>query len=597
VDAALIGRGETMASPKTKLELTWIGKDNRPKLEPRILIEDKGLSYHAKQRVTDHDRFDNLLIQGDNLLALKALEQEYAGKVKCVYIDPPYNTKSAIPDYEDGIERSLWLSLMRERLQVLWRLLVSDNGTLLISINDDEGHYLKVLCDELFGVSSFVASLVWNYEGNTDNTAKIINYHEYVLVYSKTGDVDDPEVFDPSISKSSKLFRDEIRNTIVKNGPKNPPKTVLIPSGFPASFESGTVKSSDVRYPEYSSDIVVKGGRTTNEVRATTGWSSREILESFIQNGCRPVRDSKGQDTTFELKPTGAIEAIKVRVQTKGHFVSVLRGFGTTNQMRLLLEKIGVKFSYPKPVNLISYLLSAFSGDDDLVLDSFAGSGTTGHAVMKLNLETGSRRRYILVELSPDTMSNVTLPRLRAVIDGSAAAEIPSHGGGFRFYRLAPSLLEKDKWGNWVVSKQYNSHQLAEAMCKLHGFRFEPSSTIFWQHGRSTENDYLYCTTQTLVHDQLAGLSADVGPERTLLVVCRAFRSRPDAFPNLTLKKIPASVLSACEWGKDDYSLNVANIMREEPSPEPAGPARATKVTRAKPNPAQGDLFGNGAKK
>src|ERR1035437_8001907 len=191
---------------KQKLELTWIGKENRPKLEPRILLEEPEKSYHAAHRVSKNDIFDNRLIFGDNLLALKALEQEFTGKIKCVYIDPPYNTGKAFKKYDDSQEHSIWLSLMRVRLEILWRLLSPLNGTLLISINDDEAHYLKVLCDELFGRSSFVASLVWNYEGNTDNQAKIINYHEYILVYSKTGDVDDPEVIDPNIRKTSKLY-------------------------------------------------------------------------------------------------------------------------------------------------------------------------------------------------------------------------------------------------------------------------------------------------------------------------------------------------------------------------------------------------------
>ena len=135
---------------KQKLELTWIGKENRPKLEPRILLEEPERSYHAAHRVTDHDIFDNRLIFGDNLLALKALEQEFTGKVKCVFIDPPYNTGSAFEHYDDGLEHSIWLSLMRDRLELLRRLL-SDDGSLWITIDDNEAHYLKVLCDEVFG--------------------------------------------------------------------------------------------------------------------------------------------------------------------------------------------------------------------------------------------------------------------------------------------------------------------------------------------------------------------------------------------------------------------------------------------------------------
>jgi adenine-specific DNA-methyltransferase len=232
-----------------------------------------------------------------------------AGKVKCVYIDPPYNTGSAFEDYDDGVEHSLWLSLMRERLVLLWRLLSEHSGVLLISINDDEVHYLKVLCDELFGRDKFIAYLVWHYEGNTDNQAKIINYHEYVLVYSKSGFIDAPGVIDPNIEASSKLFRDEIRNTIVKNGPKNPVSSVVLPKGFPAAFEKGFLPKRDDSYPHYDSDVQVDDFATTNEVTVSSGWSSKAILLNFLEAGFNPVSDSKGQLTTFELTKTGAIFA------------------------------------------------------------------------------------------------------------------------------------------------------------------------------------------------------------------------------------------------------------------------------------------------
>jgi len=140
---------------KQKLELTWIGKENRPKLEPRILLEDTTKSYHAPHKVTEDDLFDNRLIFGDNLLALKALEQEFAGKIKCVYIDPPYNTGQAFLEYDDGIEHSLWLSLIKERLEIIKKLL-HETGTLFLQLNDEEMAYCKVLLDEVFGRMNFI---------------------------------------------------------------------------------------------------------------------------------------------------------------------------------------------------------------------------------------------------------------------------------------------------------------------------------------------------------------------------------------------------------------------------------------------------------
>lgn len=176
-----------MATRKQKLELTWIGKDERPKLEPRILIEEPGRSYHAAHRVTDHDIFDNRLIFGDNLLALKALEQEFAGKVKCVFIDPPYNTGSAFAHYEDGLEHSIWLSMMRERLELLRRFLTAD-GSIWITIDDNEAHYLKVLCDEVFGRRNFVANIVWQKAYTANQTARhFSNTHDHLLVYAQDG--------------------------------------------------------------------------------------------------------------------------------------------------------------------------------------------------------------------------------------------------------------------------------------------------------------------------------------------------------------------------------------------------------------------------
>jgi adenine-specific DNA-methyltransferase len=146
---------------KTRLELTWIGKENRPKLEPRILLEDPEKSFHAPHRVTERDLLDNRLIFGDNLLALKALEQEFAGKIKCIYIDPPYNTGSAFAQYENGLEHSIWLTMMHERLEHL-RVLLAPEGSCWVQLDDNEAHYCKVLMDEVFGRNNFVANIIWN---------------------------------------------------------------------------------------------------------------------------------------------------------------------------------------------------------------------------------------------------------------------------------------------------------------------------------------------------------------------------------------------------------------------------------------------------
>jgi len=237
-----------------------------------------------------------------------------------------------------------------------------------------------------------------------------------------------------------------------------------------------------------------------------------------------------------------------------------------------------VSFGTPKPERLLLQVLTIATNPGDLVLDSFAGSGTTGAVAHKMG------RRWIMVELGDHCHTHI-VPRPRKVIDGADAGGITKAvewkgGGGFRYYRLAPSLLERDRWDNWVISKQYNAAMLAEALCKLEGFTYAPSETVHWQQGRSTERDYLYAMTQHLTEAQLSALSEEVGPERSLLVLCLAFRGRADAWPNLTVKKIPKAVLTRCEWGHDDYSLTVENLPK---APEPPPPPME-----------QGDMFANG---
>ena len=228
-------------------------------------------------------------------------------------------------------------------------------------------------------------------------------------------------------------------------------------------------------------------------------------------------------------------------------------------------------FETPKPEELLQRVIHIATNPGDLVLDSFAGSGTTGAVAHKMG------RRWIMVELGEHCHTHI-VPRLKKVVDGEDPGGITDAvswkgGGGFRYYRLAPSLLEQDPWGNWVISKKYNAVMLAEALCKLEGFTYAPSQETYWKHGRSTERDFLYATTQTLTLAQLERLAGDVGPSQSLLVLCGAFKASAmqlDALPNLTVKKIPQAVLSRCEFGKDDYSLHLPE-REEAPTSEPAG--------------------------
>ena len=223
-------------------------------------------------------------------------------------------------------------------------------------------------------------------------------------------------------------------------------------------------------------------------------------------------------------------------------------------------------FGTPKPERLMKRIMEIATNPRDWVLDSFGGSGTTGAVAHKMG------RRWIMVELGEHCHTHI-IPRLKKVIDGEDKGGITEAvswkgGGGFRYYHLAPSLLEKDKWGNWVINKVYNPAMLAQAVCKLEGFTYSPSDAVYWLQGHSTEQDFIYVTTQNLSHDQLQALSDEVGEGRSLLVMCSAFRGKPDKYANLTIKKIPKTVLTRCEWGHDDYSLKIENLPK---APIPPG--------------------------
>jgi adenine-specific DNA-methyltransferase len=533
---------------KQKLELTWIGKENRPRLEPRILLEDPLKSYHAKHRTTDNDLFDNRLIFGDNLLALKALEQEFTGKIKCIFIDPPYNTGSAFEHYDDGIEHSLWLSLMRDRLELLRRLL-SQDGSLWITLDDNEQAYCRVLCDEIFGRANFIANLAWHKRISPANDAKYFSAdHDHIIVFAK----------EKANWKPNRLPRSAEQLEYYKN-PDNDPRGAWNSAAYTCA------KSVDERPNLYYA--------ITNPNSGEKIWPSRTRVWAYDEARHRENerlgllywgKDGRGRMPRIKKFLEGGRDVVPRSIWS--HAEAGHNQEAKLETMALFPDK---PFGTPKPERLLQKVLLTSTQPNDLVLDSFGGSGTTGAVAHKMG------RRWIMVELE-ETCHTHIIPRLKKVIDGADPGGVTEAvswkgGGGFRYYRLAPSLLEKDKWGNWVISNEFNAAMLAEAVCKLEGFRYGPSDTVYWQHGYSTERDFIYVTTQHLRADQIAQLSDEVGPDRTLLVLCAAFRpgtkSVTERYPNLTVKKIPKQVLSRCEWGHDDYSLKVEDLPKAPPPP------------------------------
>lgn len=408
-----------------RYEFRWFGKS---KAKRNAFTPTCATLHFDEARSVNADKTENVIIEGDNLEVLKILTASYRNSIKCIYIDPPYNA-DALTAYndnfkqerakyweenditEDGIfvdtetvpegrKHSVWMSDIYSRL-LCARHLLTDDGILIISINDKEVTHLKKICEDVFYPENFIAQFVWITDGNFDNQAKVKTCHEYVLLYAKDASrFDYPDLVDPNVTDKSKLNNQFIRNTIVKNGPKNPIQTVTLKAGFPAEFESGVFEAQQSHWPHHDEDIIVEDFKVVKDVEIRSGWAARGQFDSFMQeeNNWQPVKDTKNQDSRFVLTQSGGIDCIKDR-GIKSHVISVLQNMGGTQNATSELESLGIYgFGYPKPTQLMEYLLKLQNDKDIVVLDFYAGSGTTGHAVANLNLADGGSRKYILVQ-------------------------------------------------------------------------------------------------------------------------------------------------------------------------------------------------------
>ena len=566
---------------KHKLELNWVGKDSRNKVEPRILIEDAELSYHASKRFTNEDLFDNKLIYGDNLLALKALEQEYTGKVKCVFIDPPYNTGSAFEHYEDGLEHSIWLSLMRDRIEVLHKLLTED-GSLWITIDDNEVHYLKVLCDEIFGRNNFVIQNTIKRSAPTGHKSinpSPVQVADYLLVYAKN-----KSRWNYKQQFTEREF-DTAYNKFIENYEKGTQYWSFVSLKTALKKLNLTLDECLERFPEriirFAQPNFEGVGKETKELILESRSRPTEILLQKREDN-PDIYLIKGDRILFYKDKMKVIDGKLVTGELLTNMWLDIPYQGIANEGNVVFPK------GKKPEKLLHRVIEIATEKGDIVLDSFAGSGTTGAVAHKMG------RKWVMLELGEQCHTHV-IPRLKAIIDGDDHSGVSKAlnwkgGGGFRYYKLAPSLLAKDKWDNWVINKDYDANMLAAAVCKHEGFTYSPSETEWWAHGYSTETDFIYVTTQTLTEEQLVALSEDVGSDRTLLVCCAAFKASTtllnDKLSNLTLKKMPHALLSKCEWGKDDYSLNISKLPVVEIGDE------EVEVPNKKAVKKEADLFG-----
>lgn len=531
---------------KQKLELTWIGKGEEPKLEPRILIENPEYSYGETNT-------GNMLIHGDNLLALKALEQDYAGKIKCIYIDPPYNTGNAFEHYDDGVEHSQWLNLMKPRLTLLHSLLAKD-GVLFVNIDETEHAYLKVLLDEIFGRKNFIGDIIWKKRKGGGNDSRFFAIdHDYILVFAKEGT---KEVHRKKwrVSQSEEYLKrykeiDENGNryywdTLARDGLQNPiPVTVNCPDGTTLSINS-----------QKSYDTICKGLEDGNIrlAKLKSGWTLHHRVYMPEGQVLRTIIEDVGTNKTAND------ETIAL--------------FGTNNG-----------FDYPKPESLIQRLLELVTEKGDIVLDSFLGSGTTAAVAQKMG------RRWIGIELGEHAKTHC-YPRLKQVVDGEqggiSKAVNWNGGGGFKFYTLAPPLLAEDKFGNMVINGEYDAQMLAAAMAKHEGFIFQPDEQKYWKQGRSSEQDYIFTTTQYLTRAILDSISVDLLEEESLLICCTQYEAGlENAYPNVNLRKIPTLLLNRCEFKQDsDYSFNIVNSPLYELRPA-TGERIQSETSKTKENP------------
>ena len=489
---------------KRKLELTWIGKNEEPRLEPRILIEDPDKSYGTKDT-------QNMLIHGDNLLALKALEQNFSSKIKCIYIDPPFNTGSAFEHYDDSLEHSIWLSLMKKRLEILKKLLAKD-GAIFVHIDYNEEAYLRILMDEIFGRANFrntimVARIRKNVRER--DRVKTLNYlHDIVLFYAKS----ESTLITPPLKKVKKSDRWH-------------------------SFEAAGLRTG----MDY--DLFGHKPKEGQHWR----WSFDRAQKAIKDGALRPHPKTG--------KPEYLIPASDYEVMG-------------TNWFDLIASSFNWKFpSGEKNEYLVRRIIEMITDEGDIVMDSFLGSGTTAAAAHKIN------RRWIGIEFGDHCYTHCS-PRLEKVCDGTDQAGISKSvnwkgGGGFKFYELAPSLLKKDKYGNWIIDEKYNADMLASAMAKHEGFEYSPSEEFYWKQGQSTEKDFIFTTTQMVTAALLDRISEEIKPDESLLICCKSYQKVCDnKCINISIKKIPNMLLGQCEFGKEDYSLNIIDIPYDEDEPD-----------------------------
>ncbi len=563
-----------MSSNKQKLELTWIGKNNPEydiaNIEPRILEENPELSNCANDPNTE-----NMIIHGDNLLALKALLPEYEGNVKCIYIDPPYNTGNAFEHYDDSVEHSTWLSLMKPRLELL-RMLLSDEGVIYVQIDYIEQAYLKILMDEIFNRKNFIQMV--SIKTATPSGFKVanpgpVNVTENILIYSKNRDT----------YKYKKMFvpcdfQKDYSNFIIN--PADEVEKWQIGKIMDVVFENlGVATASELKnkFGDASKPIVEKmmaefAKENADRVFATygphkpSGVLKKMIEESRKERGRIFHHERSGDEPFYVLNGRLFAFYSKKLKMIDGEITptQMLTDFWGDLSWDSLSNEGGVDFkNSKKPEFLIKRIVEMSTDKDDFVLDSFLGSGTTAAVAHKMG------RKYIGIEMGEHAYTHCKV-RLDKVIDGSDQGGISKTvewkgGGAYKFYELAPSFIVKDEFGNPVIDNFYNDTKLIKAMCKLMNFTYQPSQSQYWKHGIGQGKNYLYITTQLLTSGMVQQIAVHLADGESLIICPKKFEPGADKIDNrITIKKIPQSILKACYFGKKEYLLPIKESALEE---------------------------------
>lgn len=556
-----------------KLELTWYGKDEPIKVEPRLLIENAEFSNTAHAPDTE-----NMLIHGDNLLALKALEKNFAGQVKCVYIDPPFNTGQAFENYDDNLEHSIWLNLMNQRLRCLYNLLEA-NGMLWIHLDDVEVHYCKVLLDEIFARQNFVAHITYERSAvaGLGQGGYLVNTTEHILLYKKgvlpgKANLSFEELGFNIIKRYNRYVSSFGERTLVREFiAKSNGEVVRVYEHSGVKIESISLRDVKNREAEIRQefiaqlDFLFRGNRVQKENEFQNDIIASMEKGKFYSVDYIPSRGkNKDEQTTLYyyncellswLKDTTTLES---GMLTKAQKMTTLWKHGEIPKADIANEG-GVYFPRSKkPEQLLRRIIEMSTEPGDIVLDSFLGSGTTAAVAHKMG------RRYIGIEMGEHAYTHCKA-RLDAVIEGVDPLGITKSinwkgGGGYRFYELASSLINEDAFGESIINPDYDADMLAAAVALHEGFTYQPNSDLFWKQAVGNENSYLFTTTHHLTTDYLDAIKSSMEEDEYLVIACRSFDKGLDkVYGNIAVKKIPQMLLERCEFGRTDYNLNIVH--------------------------------------